>query len=195
MSVTIAILGRPNVGKSTLFNRLVGKRLALVDDTPGLTRDRREGEGRLGPLGFRVIDTAGLEDDSDATLEGRMRIQTEAALEVADLALMLIDARAGVVPLDAHFARWLQRHRTPVVLVANKAERRDNATTLAEAHGLGLGEPVAISAAHGDGLVELHDAMLEALPELADESEDERDPKRPLAPRGGWAGPTPANRR
>ena len=180
MSVTIAILGRPNVGKSTLFNRLVGKRLALVDDTPGLTRDRREGEGRLGPLGFRVIDTAGLEDDSDATLEGRMRIQTEAALEVADLALMLIDARAGVVPLDAHFARWLQRHRTPVVLVANKAERRDNATTLAEAHGLGLGEPVAISAAHGDGLVELHDAMLEALPELADESEDERDPNAPL---------------
>ena len=180
MSFTIAILGRPNVGKSTLFNRLVGKRLALVDETPGLTRDRREGQAHLGPLNFRVIDTAGLEDESEATLEGRMRLQTEAALIEADLALMLIDVRSGVVPLDSHFARWLRRHPTPVVLVANKAERRDLAVVLAEAHGLGLGEPVAISASHGDGLVELHDAIAEALPGLAEASEAERDPDAPL---------------
>ena len=165
MSFTVVIVGRPNVGKSTLFNRLVGKRLALVDDTPGLTRDRREGEARLGPLDFRVIDTAGLADESEASLEGRMRLQTEAALLEADLALMVIDARAGVTPLDAHFARWLQRHETPIVLVANKAERGDVGVVLAEAHGLGLGEPVAVSAAHGEGLVELHDAIAAVQPE------------------------------
>ncbi len=180
MPYTIAILGRPNVGKSTLFNRLVGKRLALVDDTPGLTRDRREGEARLGPLSFRIIDTAGLEDESDASLEGRMRQQTEAALVEADLALMVIDVRAGIVPLDSHFARWLQRHDTPVVLIANKAERRDVVSVLAEAHGLGLGEPVAISAAHGDGLVDLHDALVTMLPGLVDDSAAARDPDAPL---------------
>ena len=180
MPYTIAILGRPNVGKSTLFNRLVGKRLALVDDAPGLTRDRREGEARLGPLSFRIIDTAGLEDESDASLEGRMRLQTEAALVEADLALMVIDARAGIVPLDAHFARWLQHHDTPVLLIANKAERRDVVSVLAEAHGLGLGEPVAVSAAHGDGLVDLHDALVTMLPGLVDDSAAARDLDAPL---------------
>ena len=179
MSFTVVIVGRPNVGKSTLFNRLVGKRLALVDDTPGLTRDRREGEARLGPLDFRVIDTAGLADESEASLEGRMRLQTEAALLEADLALMVIDARAGVTPLDAHFARWLQRHETPIVLVANKAERRDVGVVLAEAHGLGLGEPVAVSAAHGEGLVELHDAIAAVQPEGGD-GRRENDPDAPL---------------
>ena len=179
MSFTVVIVGRPNVGKSTLFNRLVGKRLALVDDTPGLTRDRREGEARLGPLYFRVIDTAGLADESEASLEGRMRLQTEAALLEADLALMVIDARAGVTPLDAHFARWLQRHETPIVLVANKAERGDVGVVLAEAHGLGLGKPVAVSAAHGEGLVELHDAIAAVQPEGGD-GRRENDPDAPL---------------
>jgi GTP-binding protein len=159
MAFTVAIIGRPNVGKSTLFNRLVGKRLALVDDTPGLTRDRREGEARLGPLGFRVIDTAGLEDSRDETLKARMQAQTEVALDAADLALMMIDARAGVTPEDRHFAAWLRRRDKPVLLVANKCEGRGGAAGLAEAYGLGLGEPLALSAEHGEGLVELHDAI------------------------------------
>src|SRR5215470_16142116 len=124
MGFTLAIVGRPNVGKSTLFNRLVGKRLAIVDDTPGVTRDRREGEGRIGDLAFTAIDTAGLEEAKAATLTARMLAHTERAVAGADAALLLIDAKAGVTPLDAHFARRLRKHRTPVILVANKCEGR-----------------------------------------------------------------------
>jgi GTP-binding protein len=156
----VAIVGRPNVGKSTLFNRLVGKRLALVDDTPGVTRDRREGEGRLGPLRFRVIDTAGLEDVLDESMEGRMRRQTERAIAEADVCLFLIDARAGVTPLDRHFGRLLRKGETPVVLVANKAEGAAGEAGVLDAYALGLGEAIAISAEHGEGLADLHDALV-----------------------------------
>ena len=159
MALTIAIIGRPNVGKSTLFNRLVGKRLALVDDRPGVTRDRREGEGRIGDLRFSVIDTAGLEDAGDATLEGRMRQQTEAAIAEADVALFLIDARAGVTPVDEHFADLLHRRGKPVVLVANKAEGKAGEAGFLEAYGLGLGDPVPLSAEHGDGIADLYEAL------------------------------------
>src|SRR5919205_1281234 len=143
---TVAIIGRPNVGKSTLFNRLVGKRLALVDDRPGVTRDRREGEARLLGLEFRLIDTAGFEDEDPETLPGRMRAQTEAAVREADAALFLIDARAGVTPLDEEIARWLRAGSTPVVLAANKAEGRAGEAGTYESFALGLGDPVAISA-------------------------------------------------
>ena len=163
MTFTIAIVGRPNVGKSTLFNRLVGKRLALVDDRPGVTRDRREGEGRLAELRFRLFDTAGLEEADAASLEGRMQRQTETALDDADLALMLIDGRAGVTPLDQHFAGWLRRRNRPVLLLVNKCEGAAGAGGLAEAWSLGLGEPLALSAAHGEGLVDLHDGILAAM--------------------------------
>ncbi|HLI12425.1 MAG TPA: ribosome biogenesis GTPase Der [Alphaproteobacteria bacterium] len=159
MGFTVAIVGRPNVGKSTLFNRLVGKRLAIVHDTPGVTRDRREGEARLGDLSFTAIDTAGLEEAKGATLEARMVAQTERAVDEADVALLLIDARAGVTPLDAHFARRLRRRRTPVILVANKCEGSIGEAALAEAQGLGLGEPVPISAEHGLGIADLLDAL------------------------------------
>ena len=147
MSFTVAIIGRPNVGKSTLFNRLVGRQLALVDDLPGVTRDRREGEGRIADLEFRLIDTAGLEEAPPDTLAGRMRAQTERSLDLADVALLVIDARAGLTPVDRHFARWLRRTGKPVVLVANKAEGRAALADLGEAYALGLGDPVAISAA------------------------------------------------
>ncbi len=159
MSFTVAILGRPNVGKSTLFNRLVGKRLALVDETPGVTRDWREGAGRLGHLEFTVIDTAGLDQAAADTLEGRMWAQTEVALERADLALLLIDARAGVTPLDEHFADWLRRWDKPVVVAANKCEGRAGRAGLYEAFGLGLGEPVPVSAEHGEGMTDLLAAL------------------------------------
>jgi len=159
MPFTIAIIGRPNVGKSTLFNRLVGKRLALVDDLPGVTRDRREGEARLGDLKFRVIDTAGLEDAAPEALEGRMRVQTEAALAEADLVLFLIDARAGVTPLDSYFADWLRKGGVPVGLIANKCEGRAGEAGLLEAFSLGLGEPIAFSAEHGEGMGALYDLI------------------------------------
>ena len=159
MTFTVAIIGRPNVGKSTLFNRLVGKRLALVDDTPGVTRDRREGMGRIGDLSFRVIDTAGLEDAFDDSLEARMRQQTEQAIAEADVALMLIDARAGVTPLDEHFANWVRREGRPVVLVANKCEGVSGTQGVYDAYALGLGEPLAVSAEHGEGMGELIEVL------------------------------------
>ena len=168
MTFTVAILGRPNVGKSTLFNRLVGKRLALVDDTPGVTRDRREGEGRIGDLRFAVFDTAGLDDAGGDALEARMSAQSERALDEADVALLLIDARAGVTPMDAHFADRMRRGRTPVLLVANKCEGRAGQPGLLEAFELGLGEPVAISAEHGEGMGELYDALEPYAAEAAD---------------------------
>jgi GTP-binding protein len=163
MTFTVAILGRPNVGKSTLFNRLAGRRLALVDDTPGVTRDRREAEARLGDLRFRIIDTAGLEDAAPGELAHRMREQTERALGLADVALLLVDARAGITPLDRHFAEWLRRHGKPVILAANKTEGRAFAAAH-EAFALGLGDPIALSAEHGEGL----DALFQALAPLAD---------------------------
>ncbi|PWB80378.1 MAG: ribosome biogenesis GTPase Der [Methylocystaceae bacterium] len=165
MSFTLAIIGRPNVGKSTLFNRLVGKKLALVDDRPGVTRDRREGEARLADLTFTIIDTAGLEEGAASTLEGRMRAQTEAAIEAADAILFMIDARAGVTPDDKYFANLVRRAGKPVVLAANKAEGRKGEAGLIEAYDLGLGEPVPLSAEHGEGLGELFDALRVALPD------------------------------
>jgi GTP-binding protein len=155
----VAIVGRPNVGKSTLFNRLVGKRLAIVDDTPGVTRDRREGEGRIADLRFRVIDTAGFEDAADDSLEARMRRQTERAITEADVALLLIDARAGVTPLDERFASLLRKGKTPILLAANKCEGRAAEQGLLEAYSLGLGEPIPLSAEHGEGLSDLYDAL------------------------------------
>jgi GTP-binding protein len=156
---TLAIVGRPNVGKSTLFNRLVGRRLALVDDTPGVTRDRREGEAELLGLKFRVMDTAGFEDEDPASLPGRMRIQTEAAVAEADVALFLVDARAGITPLDEEIARWLRAQPTPVIVAANKAEGRGGEAGRLEAYSLGLGEPLALSAEHGEGVVDLFEAL------------------------------------
>jgi GTPase len=164
MSFTVAIVGRPNVGKSTLFNRLVGKRLALTDDLPGVTRDRRSGAANLGDLQFTIIDTAGLEDSDAKSLTGRMRQQTERAVEEADAAIFLIDARAGLTPLDRHFADWLRKQGTPVILVANKCEGRLPVAGLAEAFALGLGEPIPLSAEHGEGLSDLYDAIREHAP-------------------------------
>ena len=171
MSFTVAILGRPNVGKSTLFNRLVGKRLALVDDTPGVTRDRREGQGRLGDLRFKVIDTAGLEETEGEGLEARMREQTERALSEADVAIMLVDGRAGVTPLDEHFARLIRKSPTPVVLAVNKCEGQAGQEGLAQSYGMGLGEPVGISAEHGEGLLDLYELLLPFSGPLAEEDE------------------------
>jgi GTP-binding protein len=159
MSFAVAVLGRPNVGKSTLFNRLVGRRLALVDDTPGVTRDRREGEGRIADLTFRVVDTAGLEEAASGSLAGRMQEQTERALADADVALLVIDVREGITPADRYFADWLRRSGKPVVLLANKAEGRAVLPAIGEAYRLGLGDPVPVSAEHGEGLGELYDRL------------------------------------
>jgi len=156
---TVAIVGRPNVGKSTLFNRLVGKRLALVDDRPGVTRDRREGDASLLGLDFRVIDTAGFEDEDPETLPGRMRQQTEAAVRDADAALFLIDSRQGLTPLDEEIGRWLRVETTPVIVVANKAEGSAGESGILDAYRLGLGEPIAISAEHGEGVADLFQAL------------------------------------
>ena len=176
MSFTVAIVGRPNVGKSTLFNRLVGKRLALVDDTPGVTRDRREGQARLGDLEFQVFDTAGLDEAPPDTLSGRMRQQTEAAMAAADVVLFLIDARAGPLPADRSFADLVRRSAKRAILVANKSESRAAEAGILQAYELGLGEPVAVSAEHGEGLADLYAALRGTLPD-----ETERKGKLPEA--------------
>jgi len=169
MSFTIAIIGRPNVGKSTLFNRLVGQKLALVDDEPGVTRDRREGEARLGDLQFTVIDTAGLDEGARGSLTARMQQQTETAIKVADALLFLVDARAGLTPTDRAFADVARRAGKPVVLVANKSEGRHGDAGAMEAYALGLGDPVQISAEHGEGLSELYEALRAVMPEPTDD--------------------------
>ncbi|MGC4409369.1 ribosome biogenesis GTPase Der [Rhizobium rosettiformans] len=177
MSFTVAIVGRPNVGKSTLFNRLVGKKLALVDDTPGVTRDRRPGEAKLVDLRFTIIDTAGLEEAGADTLEGRMRAQTEMAIDEADLSLFVVDAKYGLTPVDQTLAEMLRRRGKPVVLVANKSEAKGSDGGFYDAYTLGLGEPVPISAEHGQGMIDLRDAIVEAIgedrafPEPDDEAE------------------------
>ena len=177
----VAIIGRPNVGKSTLFNRLVGKRLALVDDQPGVTRDRREGEANLLGLEFRVMDTAGYEDKDVATLPGRMRAQTEAAVRDADVSLFLIDARAGVTPLDEEIARWLRSTDRPVVLMANKAEGKAGESGIIEAMALGLGDPIPFSAEHGEGVADLFEALLPHV-DRDEEEEAPEDAESPDAP-------------
>ncbi|MEY2925778.1 MAG: hypothetical protein RL367_255 [Pseudomonadota bacterium] len=181
----VAIIGRPNVGKSTLFNRLVGKKLALVDDRPGVTRDRREADAELVGLEFRVIDTAGFEDEDAHSLPGRMRAQTQAAVDGADVALFVIDSRAGVVPMDEDIGRWLRGVDTPVILLANKAEGRAGETGVIEAYSLGFGDPIPFSAEHGEGLDDLFHALRphverELVPDEPEEDDDDEDPTRPL---------------
>jgi GTP-binding protein len=172
MSFTIAIIGRPNVGKSTLFNRLVGQKLALVDDLPGVTRDRREGAARLGDLDFTVIDTAGLDEGPRGSLTARMQEQTEAAIAAADALMFVFDARAGLTPTDRSFADFARRANKPVVLVANKSEGKHGEAGAMESYALGLGDPVGISAEHGEGMSDLYDALRGVIPESADESEE-----------------------
>ncbi len=173
MTFTVAINGRPNVGKSTMFKRLAGSRLAIVNDHQGFTRDRREGRGKIADLRFTVIDTAGLEEAAEG-LEARMREQTERALDDADVALMLIDARAGITPLDHHFADWLRRRGTPSILVANKCESTGGGDGVLEAYGLGLGDPIPLSAEHGEGLGDLYDALV-PFAEAAEENSEDSD--------------------
>jgi len=179
----VAIVGRPNVGKSTLFNRLVGRKLALVDDRPGVTRDRREGDANLLGMDFRVIDTAGYEDEDPDTLPGRMRAQTTAAVRDADVALFMIDARAGVTPQDEEIGRWLRSEKTPVILAANKAEGRAAESGILEAYSLGLGEPIAISAEHGEGVADLFEQLRPHVErdEIEETADDESDPTLKLA--------------
>ncbi|QNE05062.1 ribosome biogenesis GTPase Der [Croceicoccus marinus] len=182
----VVIIGRPNVGKSTLWNRLVGKKLALVDDQPGVTRDRRFGDAELLGMKFQIVDTAGWEDDDPASLPGRMRAQTEAALVGAAMALFVIDSRAGLTPLDEEIARWLRGQSVPVVLVANKAEGKAGDAGLYESFALGFGDPVALSAEHGEGVADLFEAMLPILDplqpdeEIAEEDDGEERPLGPL---------------
>ncbi len=185
----VAIVGRPNVGKSTLFNRLVGKRRAIVDDTPGVTRDVRESPAQLGDLAFTLLDTAGWETVGGEALEARMRRFTERAIEQADVVMFLIDARAGVLPLDESFAAWLRKRADKVILLANKCEGRAGQQGLAEAHALGLGDPIPISAEHGEGLSDLHEALARHIEPVVEEEEpfeaagdvaETVDPDRPL---------------
>jgi GTP-binding protein len=182
---TVAIIGRPNVGKSTLFNRLVGRRSAIVHDRPGVTRDRKEGFATLGDLHFRLYDTAGLEDATDDTLEGRMRRLTLKTIALADVALLLIDAKAGIVPLDEHFADLLREQKTPVILVANKAESKEAMAGVYEAFRLGLGDPIDISAEHGTGLESIYRAISRyAPPEAFDRADEEPFPEEPTSAEG-----------
>jgi GTPase len=181
----VAIIGRPNVGKSTLFNRLVGKKIALVDDRPGVTRDRREGDASLLGLDFKLIDTAGFETDDAQTLPGRMRAQTQAAVDMADVALFVIDSRAGVTPLDEEICQWLRESTTPIVLLANKAEGRSGESGILEAYALGLGDPIPFSAEHGEGLVDLFESLRPHIERdeddvLVDDEEDDESPDAPL---------------
>jgi GTP-binding protein len=172
MKPTVIIIGRPNVGKSTLFNRLVGKKLALVDDQPGVTRDRRLGDASIAGLDFTVVDTAGWEDDDPKSLPGRMRAQTEVSLEGADAVMFVVDARAGVTPLDAEIARWLRSETVPVLLVVNKAEGKQGEAGVFEAYSLGLGEPAPISAEHGEGIADLFSGLWPLIGAKAEGSDD-----------------------
>lgn len=180
----VVILGRPNVGKSTLFNRLVGKRLALVDDQPGVTRDRREGRARLFDLDFTVIDTAGLEEAEAGSLSDRMRAQSRAAVDGASAALFVIDARLGLTEADRYFGRWLRQEAgIPIIVVANKCEGRASEPGMMEAFELGLGDPVPLSAEHGEGMADLFEALAPILPDprdLAEEAESEDETEGPL---------------
>jgi GTP-binding protein len=186
MLPVVAIVGRPNVGKSTLFNRLVGRRIALVDDRPGVTRDRREGEASVGDLEFLAVDTAGLEDAEAATLAGRMKSQTLAAIENADVILFVTDSRVGITPEDQYFATLVRKSGKPIVLVANKSEGHGGTAGAYDAFRLGLGDPVPLSAEHGDGFADLYQALREAIgdePEVEEEDldDDEERPRGPLS--------------
>jgi GTP-binding protein len=180
VTLTVAIVGRPNVGKSTLFNRLVGRRMALVDNQPGVTRDRREGDANLGPLHFRVIDTAGLDEVESGTLEQRMMAQTDAAVDDADIVLLMYDARAGITPLDKHFAQTLRESGTAVVLVANKCESGKGLSGVYDGYALGFEDPVPISAEHGEGMGDLYDALVARAPDDFANGEDADGQDRPL---------------
>ncbi len=178
MSFTVAIVGRPNVGKSTLFNRLVGQKLALVDDLPGVTRDRRDGEGQIGDLTFTIIDTAGFEEAAGDSLDARIQTQTQLAVEMADVCLFLVDARAGITPTDSQWADMLRRSAGSVILVANKCEGNAAESGVYEAFQLGLGDPIPISAAHGEGMPDLYEALLPF--ERQSETSEEEDADRPI---------------
>lgn len=186
MSFTVALIGRPNVGKSTLFNRLVGRKLALVDDQPGVTRDRRAGDAHLGDLDFTVIDTAGLEESAETSLTGRMRAQTETAILESDAVIFMIDIRAGLTPSDRHFATLVRRAGKPVILLANKAEGKVGMMESYEAFALGLGDPIPFSGEHGEGLADLYDALRQIFPKTIhdddqdQETESDDDHERPL---------------
>src|SRR5438477_7844630 len=182
MAFTVAIIGRPNVGKSSLFNGLVGRRLALVDDRPGVTRDRREGQARLGDLAFAVVDTAGFDEAAPGSLISRMVAQTELAIGSADAVLFLIDVRTGLTPIDRAFADIVRRAGKPVIVVANKSEGRAGAGAV-EAYELGLGDPIRISAEHGEGLSDLYDAIRAALPEHTAPSEEEEESEADITAR------------
>jgi GTP-binding protein len=183
MTFTVAILGRPNVGKSTLFNRLVGRKIALVDDQPGVTRDRREGLAQIGDLSFRVFDTAGLDDAKKETLEARMSAQAEMAVHEADLVFFVIDAREGITPVDRKFAEKIRKFGKPVRVVANKAEARMAEAGVLESYSLGFGEPLPVSAEHGEGMESLYDVIAPLVPEteaVSEEETEEAELARPL---------------
>ena len=191
---TVVIAGRPNVGKSTLFNKLAGRRHAIVSDTPGVTRDRKEAEALLRGKRIRLIDTAGLEEAAPDTLPGRMRASSEAAVAQADLVVFVVDARAGITPADSHFAAWLRRQNRPVLLVANKAEGRAGAGAALEAYSLGLGQPLAMSAEHGDGLSDLMTEIADRLPDQDPDIDEDRPLKLAIVGRPNAGKSTLLNR-